>query len=265
MFDSLPGRWVWSIGRMDATLMDVTDGVMTLTINRPDKRNAIDGAVLDGLEAGLLRARRGSDVRVLVLRGAGGYFSAGIDLPFALGTSLDRLTFMRMVGDVAIALHRLPVPSISVIEGGAYGLACNLALACDLTVATDDAVLCEVFTKLNLSLDGGGAWLLPRIVGLKKAKELALLGDKISASEAERLGLVNCVVPAGDLDARVKEWTSRLCGASPTAVSLTKTMLNDAYALSFEQAIEEESRAQTINSTVAGSRAALRGVLGKGS
>ena len=249
----------------DALLVDVTDGVMTLTINRPDKRNAIDGAVLDGLEAGLHRARRDDDVRVVVLRGAGGYFSAGIDLPFAVGTNLDRLAFMRVVGDVAVALHRLPVPTISVIEGGAYGLACNLALACDLTVATDDAVLCEVFTKLNLSLDGGGAWLLPRIVGLKKAKELAFLADKIPAHEAERLGLVNCVVPAGELEGQVKEWASRLAAGPTTALSLTKAMLNDAYALSFEQAIEEESRSQTINSAAQGSRAAIEGALKKDS
>jgi len=249
----------------DALLMDVTDGVMTLTINRPDKRNAIDGTVLDGLEAGLHRARRDEDVRVVVLRGAGGYFSAGIDLPFAVETGLERLTFMRMVGDVVVAIHRLPVPSISVIEGGAYGLACNMALACDLTVATDDAVLCEVFTKLNLSLDGGGAWLLPRIVGLKKAKELAFFADKIPAQEAERLGLVNRVVPAGELDAQVKEWTSRLAAGPTTALSLTKAMLNDAYALSFEQAIEEESRSQTINSSRRGSRAAIDGALDKGS
>jgi 2-(1,2-epoxy-1,2-dihydrophenyl)acetyl-CoA isomerase len=230
----------------DAVLVDVTDGVMTLTINRPDKRNAIDGAVLDGLEAGLHRARRDEDVRVVVLRGAGGYFSAGIDLPFAMGTELERLTFMRLVGDVAIAIHRLAVPSISVVEGGAYGLACNMALACDLTVATDDAVLCEVFTKLNLSLDG-------------------FFADKIPAHEAERLGLVNCVVPAGELEAQVKDWTSRLATGPATALSLTKTMLNDAYALSFEQAIEEESRSQTINSSLRGSRDAVEGVLNKNS
>src|SRR5436309_12351376 len=146
----------------EALLADLTEGVLTLTINRPEKRNAVDGAVLEGLEAGLQRARRDSDVRVVVMRGAGGYFSAGIDLPFALKTIMDRLAFMRMVGDMAIAIHRLPVPSISVVEGGAYGLACNMALACDLTIASDDAVLCEVFTKLNLSLDRGWAWLLPR-------------------------------------------------------------------------------------------------------
>jgi 2-(1,2-epoxy-1,2-dihydrophenyl)acetyl-CoA isomerase len=248
----------------EALLVDVTEGVMTLTINRPDKRNAIDQAVLDGLEAQLHRARRGDDVRVVVLRGAGGYFSAGIDLPFALNPGMGRLPFMRMVGDVAIAIHRLPVPSISVIEGGAVGLACNLALACDLTIATDDAVLCEAFTKINLSLDGGGAWLLPRLVGLKKAKELTFFAEKIPAQEAERLGLVNCVVPAGELEAQVKEWTSRLAAGPTTALALSKAMLNDAYELSFEQAIEEESRAQTINAGAKGSRATLEGVLKKG-
>ena len=248
----------------EALLVDVAGGVMTLTINRPDKRNAIDGAVLDGLEAGLQQARRDGDVRVVVLRGAGGYFSAGIDLPFAIGAGREgMLPFMRRVGDVAIGLHRLPVPSISVVEGGAYGLACNLALASDLTIAAADAVLCEVFTKLNLSLDGGGAWLLPRIVGLKKAKELAFFADPIPAREAERLGLVNCVVPAAEVGARLDEWTSRLAAGPATALSLTKTMLNDAYALSFEQAIEEESRSQTINSTAQGGRAGIEGALRK--
>ena len=244
-------------------LVDVSDGVMTLTINRPEKRNAIDGAVLEGLEAGLRRARRDGEVRVLVLRGAAGYFSAGIDLRYAAATSLERLPFMRMVGDVAIAVHRLPVPSISVVEGGAYGLACNLALACDLTIATEDAVVCEVFTKLNLSLDGGGVWLLPRLVGLKKAKELAFFADTIPAREAERLGLVNCVVPATELEAQVKEWTSRLAAGPTTALSLTKAMLNDAYGLSFEQAIEDEARSQSINTSRSGSRAAIEGVLHK--
>jgi len=233
----------------DALLVDVADGVMTLTINRPEKRNAIDKAVLDGLQAGLGRARRDPEVRVLVLRGAGGYFSAGIDLPYAMKPGMSRLDFMRMVGDAAIAIHRLPIPSIGVVEGGAYGLACNMALACDLTVAAEDAVLCEVFTKLNLSLDGGGAWLLPRLVGLKKAKELAFFADKIPAAEAERIGLVNCVRPAGELDAQLKEWTSRLLAAPTDALTLTKQMLNDSYELSFERAIEEESRAQTINAS----------------
>jgi len=248
----------------DALLVDLTDGVLTLTINRPDKRNAIDAAVLDGLKTGLDRARRDADVRVVVLRGANGYFSAGIDLPYAMEqTRTAVLPFMRKVGDTALAVHRLPVPSISVIEGGAYGLACNLALACDLTIAADDAVLCEVFTKLNLSLDGGGAWLLPRLIGLKKAKELAFFADKVPAPEAERLGLVNCAVPAAEVETRLLEWVTRLAGGPTTALALTKMMLNDAYALSFEQAVEEETRCAAMNTTVAGSRAAIEGRLRK--
>ena len=247
----------------DAVLVDVSDGVMSLVVNRPGKRNAIDGAVLSGLQAAVQRAQRDRDVRVLVLRGAGGYFSAGIDLPYAMNPGMPRLPFMRMVGDLAIAIHRLPIPSISVIEGGAYGLACNLALACDLTVATEDAVLCEVFTKLNLSLDGGGAWLLPRLVGLKRAKELAFFADKIPAAEAERLGLVNRVVPTAELETQVKEWTSRLAAGPTTALSLTKAMLNDAYSLSFEQAIEQESRAQTITSRDPEGQAGIEGALRK--
>lgn len=121
-------------------------------------------------------------------------------------------------------------------------------------------MLCQAFTKLGLSLDGGGAWLLPRLVGLKNAKELAFFAEDIPAG---RLGLVNCVVPAGELDARLTDWTARLAAAPPTALSLTKTMLNYAYALSFAQAIEQESRAQTINSTLRSKGASVDDVLKK--
>jgi 2-(1,2-epoxy-1,2-dihydrophenyl)acetyl-CoA isomerase len=148
--------------------------------------------------------------------------------------------------EIFMTIWSMPKPVIAAVRGHAVDQGCELAGICDLTIATEDAVLCEVFTKLNLSLDGGGAWLLPRLVGLKKAKELALFGDKIPAREAERLGLVNCVVPAAGLEAQLKEWATRLATGPTRALSLTKAMLNDAYALSFEQAIEEESRSQTI-------------------
>ena len=231
----------------DSLVVEASGGVMTLKLNRPVKRNAIDGAVLDGLEMALHDARRDPDVRVVVLRGAGGFFSAGIDLPFAEATELDALTFMRWVGRVVVALHQLPKPTISVVEGGAYGLGCNLALACDLTVAADDAVLCQAFTALGLSLDGGGAWLLPRIVGLKKAKELTFFAEALPARDALALGLVNRVVPAPEIDAFVADWASRLAAGPSTALSLTKGLLNDGYACSFEQVVEQESRSQTIS------------------
>ncbi len=236
---------------------------MTLTLNRADKRNAIDASILDGLESAL-RAARDEVIRVVVLRGAGGYFSAGIDLPYAADPGEGRLRFMRRVGDVVVALHRTPVPTISVVEGGAIGLGCNLALACDLTLADQDAVFCEVFAKLSLSLDGGGAWLLPRLVGLKKAKELALFADKFSGREAEQLGLVNAALPAGELSPRVADWAARLASGPQIAQSLTKTMLNDAYELSFEAAIEQESRSQSINAMSREAAQGVRNALQKG-
>jgi 2-(1,2-epoxy-1,2-dihydrophenyl)acetyl-CoA isomerase len=184
----------------EAVLVDLSDGVMTLTLNRPTKRNAINGAVLEGLASALERAKADSGTRVVVVGGAGGYFSAGIDLSFAVDSKMPRLDFMRMVGDVVVALHELRVPTVSVVEGGAYGLGCNIALACDLTIATDDAVFCEVFSRLGFVIDGGGSWLLPRLVGLKKAKELTFFADKIPARDAERMGLVNCVVRRDELE-----------------------------------------------------------------
>jgi 2-(1,2-epoxy-1,2-dihydrophenyl)acetyl-CoA isomerase len=242
---------------MDSLLVAISEGVMTLTLNRPDKRNAIDAAVLDGLEKAL-RVARDEPIRVVVLQGAGGYFSAGIDLSYAMNPGEGWLSFMRRVGEVVVALHRTPVPTVSVVEGGAFGLGCNLALACDLTLAADDAVFCEVFTKLGLSLDGGGGWLLPRLVGLKRAKELAFFADVISAPEAEQLGLVNAALPVDQLSARVGDWTARLAAGPPIALSLTKAMLNDAYELSFEGAVEQESRCQSIN-TASGEMGARMG------
>ncbi len=143
---------------------------------------------------------------------------------------------MRGVGAVAAALHRLHKPSIAKVSGVAAGAGCNLALGCDLIVASDEARFSEIFARRGLSIDFGGSWLLPRLVGLHKAKELALLADIISAEEAARIGIVNRVVPAGDLDGFVADWAQRLAAGPPIALSLTKTMLNNSFSVSFDQA-----------------------------
>lgn len=229
--------------------VDLADGCLTITLDRPEKRNALNREMLDAIIAGVERARRDPDVRVVVLRGAGGYFSAGIDLVDAVAANqaASPIRIMRRVADMVVGVFRLPVPSIAVVEGGAYGLGANLALACDLTVAAADAVLCEVFIQRGLSVDGGGAWLLPRLVGLKRAKELVLFGDVIAAPEAAAMGLINHAVPAAELDGFVAGWVQRLGAYPPIALSLSKGLLNDAYERSFEQAAEDEGRAQTIN------------------
>ena len=123
----------------------------------------------------------------------------------------------------------------------------NLALGCDLIVAGEAARFSEIFAKRGLSLDGGGSWLLPRLIGLHKAKELAFFADVISSAEAERFGIVNHVVPDADLDKFVDEWALRLTQLPPIALSMTKTLLNNSLMTSMEQALEDESRTQTVN------------------
>jgi 2-(1,2-epoxy-1,2-dihydrophenyl)acetyl-CoA isomerase len=154
---------------------------------------------------------------------------------------------MRHIGDVALRLHRLAKPTIAKVNGVAAGAGCNLALGCDLVVASDEARFSEIFARRGLSIDFGGSWLLPRLIGLHKAKELAFFAEVISAKEALEFGIVNRVVSAAELDAFVDDWATRLAAGPPLALSMTKTMLNNSFAVSMEQALEDEARSQTVN------------------
>jgi 2-(1,2-epoxy-1,2-dihydrophenyl)acetyl-CoA isomerase len=159
----------------------------------------------------------------------------------------DGLTRMRRIGEVCIALHRVPQPTIAKVNGVAAGAGLNLALTCDLIVASDAARFSEIFARRGLSIDFGGSWLLPRLVGMHRAKELALLADIIDAHEADRVGLVNRVVPAAELDGFVGGWASRLAAGPPIALGLTKRLLDEAFSSSLEEAIEAEARCQVVN------------------
>ncbi len=188
-----------------------------------------------------------SDVdRVLVVTGAGGAFCSGADLSDVSGER-HQLEKMREIADVALRLHRLAKPTIAKVGGVAAGAGCNLAFGCDLIVASEEARFTEIFSKRGLSIDFGGSYLLPRLVGMHRAKELAFFADIISARDAADLGLVNRVVPAAELDAFVDGWASRLATGPPLALSMTKTMLNNSFAVSMDQALEDEGRCQTVN------------------
>jgi 2-(1,2-epoxy-1,2-dihydrophenyl)acetyl-CoA isomerase len=186
-------------------------------------------------------------VRVVVITGAGGAFCSGADLSDGAAASSAGLASMRHVGDVCLALHRVPKPTIAKVGGVAAGAGLNLALGCDLVVASDEARFSEIFSKRGLSIDFGGSWVLPRLIGLHKAKELAFFADVITAKEAADFGIVNRVLPAAQLDAFVDDWAARLAAGPPIALSLTKTLLNNASAVSMAQAVEDEARAQTVN------------------
>ncbi len=250
---------------IDVTRAD--GGIVTITLNRPEKKNAINAPMWNELLATFREIGSNESVdRVVVLTGAGGAFCSGADLSGGLNVS-DRprhqLYNMRHVTDVAMALHRLPQPTIAKVGGVAAGAGANLALGCDLIVASDEARFTEIFAKRGLSLDAGGSWILPRLVGLHRAKELAFFADIISAKEAEALGLVNRVVPAGELDAFVDDWAAKLAAGPPIALAQTKWLLNNSLQVTLEQALEGEGMAQTVNSATADTDEALAAFLEK--
>jgi enoyl-CoA hydratase/carnithine racemase len=248
---------------VETLLVDRREGVVTVTLNRPERKNAINATMWDELLALFLEVRDRTDDRVLVVTGAGGAFCSGADLSDATGGDTHQLVRMRHVADVALALHRLPKPTIAKVGGVAAGAGCNLALGCDLIVASDDARFSEIFHRRGLSIDFGGSWILPRLIGLHRAKELAFFADIVSAAEAERLGIVNRVVPAAELDALVDDWAARLAAGPPLALSMTKTMLNNSFATSLEQALEDEGRCQSVNTSTADTAEALAAFLAK--
>jgi enoyl-CoA hydratase/carnithine racemase len=249
---------------VETLVIERSGGVVTCTLNRPQKKNAANDLMWAELHATFDQVAKSPSDRVLVVTGAGGAFCSGADLSADGGLGHEGgVARMRRIGDVALALHRMPKPTIAKVDGIAAGAGCNLALGCDLIVASDQARFSQIFAKRGLSLDFGGSWLLPRLVGLHKAKELALLADIVSAAEAERLGIVNRVVPAAELDAFVDDWAARLAAGPPLALSMTKKLLNDGLSMSLDQALEAEGMAQTVNFGTADTAEAMVAFLDK--
>jgi enoyl-CoA hydratase/carnithine racemase len=232
---------------METLQVDEVAGVLTITFDRPHKKNAVNDVMWGELGEVAASLVGSTDTRCVVLTGAGGEFCSGADLSAGPRSSEHQLAAMRRINAVVQAFHELPQPTIAKVDGVAAGVGMNLALGCDLVIASDRARFSEIFARRGLSLDGGGSWLLPRLVGLHRAKELALFADIIPAEEALRLGVVNRVVPVDELDKVVGEWAARLAAGPPIALAMTKRMLNRSFEQSFEQALDDEARSQTIN------------------
>ena len=236
-------------------------GIATVTMNRPERRNAANGTMWRELLAVFDDVATDRADRVLVLTGAGGAFCSGADLSDpsdVAGRPGDPyLVQMRALGDVALRLHRFPKPTIAKVGGVAAGAGMSLAIGCDLVVASESARFSQIFAKRGLSVDFGASWLLPRLIGLHRAKELAFFADILSSAEAAEFGLVNRVVPDDGLDEFVDGWARRLAEGPTLALSMTKTMLNNAMAVSMEQALEDEARSQAVNFATRDTREAL--------
>lgn len=223
------------------------EGIVTVTLERPGKLNAMDSHGWAALDAALTDIAHQSGDRVVVITGAGPDFCSGADLSEESAFDEEPLGRMRWIGRSALALHRLPQPVLAKVRGAAVGAGFNIALGCDIVIASESARFSQVFVRRGMTVDFGGSWLLPRLVGLQRAKMLAFLGEMVDAATALKLGLVAEVVSDDDLEATVYELAARLSTLPPIQLSLTKTLLNDSFSSSFEQMLEHESRAQALS------------------
>ena len=227
------------------------DGVATLTVTRPDKKNAMNLRMFQELLAVFEDVTVRREDRVLLITGEGDGFCSGADLtdPSAgeatsgVGASVD---YMRLVGRCALRLHELPKPTVAAVNGVAAGAGCNLALGCDIVIAAERARFIEIFSKRGLVVDFGGSWLLPRLVGLHRAKELIFLAESIDAKEAGEIGLVNRVVPSETLLDEARAVAAKLAALPPIQLSVTKRLLNQSLSVSMSEALEFEGIAQSL-------------------
>ncbi len=214
----------------DRVLVDVVDGLATVTLNRPDKLNALDIETYRILYALADEFEQRDDVRAIVLTGNGRAFSSGADLTaFAGEMNFDDPHMLRdrvkYVGSVVSKWVHLDRPTIAAVNGLALGGGANLALMCDLVLMREDAYIQQAYVQRGLTVDMGGSYFLPRLVGRALANELALFGDRLSAADAARIGLANRCVPVEEWETTVQEWGSRLAHGAGRAQRLIKTGL----------------------------------------
>jgi 2-(1,2-epoxy-1,2-dihydrophenyl)acetyl-CoA isomerase len=226
-----------------------SDAVATVTLNRPAKRNAINAAMFEDLDAAFSRIASEPSIRSFVLTGAGGHFCSGVDLSaleeFPRSTEEMRRR-MERIHELLARIMYCPKPGIAAVRGYAAGGGANLALACDLVVMGDDARFAELFVRRGLVMDMSGTFTLPRSIGLHRAKELALLGETIDAVRAYEMGIANRVVPAGEVDSVAAALAAKLAAGPPVAMALMKRAINDSFSRPFDEVLEQESLHQTM-------------------
>ena len=243
----------------EQVLHTVEDGVAWITLNRPDAANAITYQQRNRVIELLETASADYHVRAVVITAAGErHFCTGADLraaqpEIARPSDAPDIPSGHVSRNIRVGAQKLVAaildcekPVIGAINGTAAGIGAHIALACDLVIAADNAKFIEVFVRRGIIPDGGGAYLLPRTIGLQKAKELMFFGDELPVEEAARLGIVNKIVPADELQAAAQEWASRLATGPTRAISMTKWLLNRSLDSDRAGAFYEESYAQEL-------------------
>lgn len=227
-------------------LLERRGSVAIVTLNRPEVLNSFSIEMREGLAITLEGFATDDDVRAIVITGAGQAFSAGGDIK-GWGDLKDENRLKRIIGFAHRAVKgiiSLEKPVIAMVNGDAIGAGCNLALACDLIIASKNARFGEVFVKIGLGPDWAGAYLLPRLIGISKAKELLFTGKIVNAKEALEMGLINRVVPVEDLEGAVMELAEKLSQSATKAIGMTKTFLHKAWRMDLGEVLEYETFVQ---------------------
>ncbi|TWT08757.1 enoyl-CoA hydratase/isomerase family protein [Reyranella sp. CPCC 100927] len=230
---------------------EVADEIATITLNRPDARNALSTEMRQDLDQvlALLKEQAGRQVKAAIITGAGGNFSAGGDVKRMRAQEEPPLEMRKRMRDAHNRLHdlvNLELPVIVAVDGAAAGAGCNLALAGDFILATPRAFFLQAFGRIGLVPDWSGLFLLPRIVGLQKAKELIFSARRLPAAEAKELGIVYAIHSPETLMAEARKLAGRFRHASTAAIAMSKTILNHSFELDLHAVLEMEATSQAI-------------------
>lgn len=225
----------------DELLVERNDHILTLTLNRPERMNAISGPMLSALSEELQKANTDPDVRVVIMTGAGRGFCSGLDLKDQAGGNGLAGSGYRLFdlhNSPPVVINRMDKPIICALNGPAAGYGMDMALGCDIRIASEHARLGAVFAKRGVLPESGGCWYLPRLIGWARAAEVAYLGDVLDANRCLELGLVNKVVPHDQLMDEAMAWATKIAKNAPLSVQATKRMMRLGLDETFEAAVD---------------------------
>ena len=232
----------------ETVIYEVDNKIATITLNRPDSLNAFNGQMVLDLREATDAAYKDNSIRCVILTGKGKGFSAGADLKENMAQPNDpnavEKGLLESYKPVFMNIINMPKPVISAVNGPAAGIGYSFAMACDLTLMSEEAYLLSAFSNIGVVPDGGANWLLTNTVGYKLAYQLAIEGEKIPASRCLELGLCNKVVPSDELLSEAKEWATKLSQRSPQALSQTKKIMREALNSTFEEMFSIEAKIQ---------------------
>lgn len=230
----------------ESVLYEVTDGVERITLNRPDRLNAFDRGMALAVQAGLDEAASRPDVRAVVITGTGKGFSAGQDLAEAIdpeGPGMARI-LSEHYNPIVTRIRSIPKPVVAAVNGVAAGAGANLALCCDIVLASEEASFIQAFSRIGLIPDSGGTWFLPRLIGWQRASALMMTGDRVSAHEAERMGMVYKVLPAEGFSEAAMDLARGLARMPTRSFAFTKQALNESSRRTLDEQLDLEDRLQ---------------------